>query len=37
MTQRRFRKEAMLIRGLMSDEEWALFEPFVTTRGPHSG
>lgn len=29
--------EATLIRGLMSDEEWAFFEPFVTTRGAHSG
>jgi len=26
-----------LIRGLMSDEEWACFEPFVTVRGAHSG
>jgi transposase len=26
-----------LIRGLMSDEEWEFFEPFVTTRGAHSG
>jgi transposase len=26
-----------LIRGLMSDEEWACLEPFVTRRGPHSG
>lgn len=29
--------EVALIRGLMSDEEWAFFEPFVTTSGPHSG
>ena len=29
--QGRFRKEASLIRGLMSDEEWAFFEPFVIT------
>ena len=29
--------EAKLIRGLMSDEEWAFFAPFVTTNGPHSG
>jgi len=29
--------EADLIRGLMSDEEWAFFEPFITTRGAHSG
>ena len=26
-----------MIRGLMSDEEWACFEPFVTVRGAHSG
>lgn len=26
-----------MIRGLMSDEEWAFFEPFVTVRGAHSG
>ncbi len=26
-----------MIRGLMSDEEWAFFEPFVTVRGPGSG
>jgi transposase len=32
-----FRKEASLIRGLMSDEEWACFAPFVTNRGAHSG
>jgi transposase len=30
-------EEAELIRGLMSDEEWAFFEPFVVTRGPLSG
>lgn len=35
--QGRFRREAALIRDLMSDEEWAFFEPFVTARGPHSG
>ena len=37
MIQRRFRRAAALIRDLMSDEEWAFFEPFVTRRGPHSG
>ncbi len=26
-----------MIRGLMSDEEWTCFEPFVTVRGAHSG
>ncbi len=26
-----------MIRGLMSDEEWAFFEPFVTAKGPKSG
>ncbi len=26
-----------MIRGLMSDEEWAFFEPFVVTKGAHSG
>ncbi len=26
-----------MIRGLMSDAEWACFEPFVTVRGAHSG
>lgn len=26
-----------MIRGLMSDEEWDFFEPFVTVRGPKSG
>lgn len=26
-----------MIRGLMSDEEWAFFEPFVIARGPKSG
>ena len=26
-----------MIRGLMSDEDWAFFEPFVTVRGPGSG
>ena len=29
--------EATLIRGLMSDEEWASFEPFVTINGAHNG
>ena len=37
MIQGRFRKEAVVIRDLMGDEEWAFFEPFVTTRGAHSG
>jgi transposase len=37
LIQGRFRKEAALIRGLMSDEEWACFELFVTVRGAHSG
>ena len=37
LIQGRFRKEAGLIRGLMSDAEWACFEPFVTVRGAHSG
>lgn len=37
MIQDRFPREVSLIRGLMSDEEWAFFEPFVTTRGAHSG
>jgi len=32
-----FRKEVALIRGLMSDDEWACLEPFVTRRGAHSG
>jgi hypothetical protein len=27
-------REAALIRGLMSEAEWALFEPFVVLRGP---
>jgi hypothetical protein len=35
--QCRFRREAILIRGLMTDEEWAFFEPFVICRGAHSG
>lgn len=26
-----------MIRSLMRDEEWEFFEPFVTTRGAHSG
>ena len=26
-----------MIRGLMSDEEWGFFEPFVTVRGAQSG
>ena len=26
-----------MIRGLMSDEEWAFFEPFVIEKGPKSG
>jgi transposase len=26
-----------LIRGLMSDEEWAFFEPFLIERGPKRG
>ncbi len=26
-----------MVRGLMSDEEWAFFEPFVTERGPRCG
>ena len=26
-----------MIRGLLSDTEWAVFEPFVVTRGPLSG
>jgi len=29
--------EAILIRGLMSDTEWACLEPFVVERGPRSG
>ncbi len=37
MIQRRFRRAAALIRDLMSNGEWAFFEPFVTRRGPHSG
>ncbi len=37
LSQGCFRKEADSIRGLMSDEEWACFEPFVTMRGAHSG
>ncbi|WP_454916395.1 IS5 family transposase [Xanthobacter sediminis] len=37
MIQGRFRREAALLLDLMSDEKWAFFEPFVTTRGPHSG
>jgi transposase len=30
-------REAALIRGLMSDLEWAFFEPFVVASGPLSG
>lgn len=30
-------EEAELIRGLMSDVEWAFFEPFVVMHGPLSG
>jgi len=26
-----------LVRGLMSNKEWAFFEPFVTARGPRRG
>ena len=26
-----------LVRGLMSDEEWAFFEPFVVEKGPRRG
>jgi len=26
-----------LVRGLMSNKEWAFFEPFVTARGPKRG
>ena len=37
MIQDSFCKEAVLIRGLMSDEEWAFFEPFVRVKGAHSG
>ena len=37
LIQGRFRKEAGLIWGLMSDEEWACFEPCVTVRGAHGG
>jgi len=37
LIQSPFRKEAALIRGLMSDAEWACLEPFVTRRRAHSG
>ena len=37
MTQSRFQMEAILIRALMSGEDWAFFKLFVTTRGAHSG
>ena len=30
-------REAVLIRGLMSDVEWTFFEPFVVASGPLSG
>ena len=26
-----------MIRGLMTDEEWAVFEPFLATPSPHGG
>ena len=35
--QGRLRKEATLIRGLMSDGDWAFFEPFVITKRAYSG
>ena len=37
MIQDSFVLEAILIHGLMSDEEWDCFAPFVVGRGQHSG
>lgn len=37
MIQDSFLREVILIRGLMSDEEWDCFAPFVIESGRHSG
>ena len=34
---RLFLRRAALVRGLMTDEEWAFFEPFVIETGPRRG